>query len=431
MVKRRTVDLLPEIFRTDTNKKFLSATLDQLTQEPSLKRTQGYVGRRVGPGVNPADNYVKEPTAQRTDYQLEPGVAFLKTNTNTVHDAITYPGMIDALKLAGANTTLEDRLFESQYYSWDPFCDFDKFTNYSQYYWLPEGPLPVDVATTEVPLTDSFTVNRNTNSYTFTDVVGENPPIVLQRGGNYTFDLNQVGHKFWIQAAPGIGGTMPATPNISSRNVLGVINNGEDQGTVEFYVPLKTAQDFYYAMPTVGVASLVTELKFNQLNNIFVDEFLEQYPTGIDGITELDGKTVIFTNTIPSAEDGGWQVTTQYDPLIRTAPNQVGASVSYDVNGEPYDNVPYETVTNIILSGSPDPLDGSAGSFDSLPFDQTTDITSQAQRYSIWLIRYAYDNDGRAYMTLTVQREVPNLSKFSIQYGAVYSSTQWYKNASG
>ena len=70
MATPRTVDLLPEIFRTDTNRKFLGATLDQLTQEPNLLRTQGYVGRRVGPGVNPSDNYVVESTAVRTDYQL-------------------------------------------------------------------------------------------------------------------------------------------------------------------------------------------------------------------------------------------------------------------------------------------------------------------------------------------------------------------------
>ena len=93
MALRRTVDLLPEIFRTDTNRKFLAATLDQLIQEPSVKKTQGYVGRRVGPGVNPANNYVTEPTKTRTDYQLEPGVVFLKPGTSTPEDAITYPGI--------------------------------------------------------------------------------------------------------------------------------------------------------------------------------------------------------------------------------------------------------------------------------------------------------------------------------------------------
>jgi hypothetical protein len=58
----RTVDFLPEIFRTPTNRQFLSATLDQLVQDPKLKPTQGFIGRRVGPGVNPQDNYVLEPT---------------------------------------------------------------------------------------------------------------------------------------------------------------------------------------------------------------------------------------------------------------------------------------------------------------------------------------------------------------------------------
>ena len=197
---RRTVDLLPEIFRTDTNKKFLAATLDQLTQETQLKKTQGYVGRRIGPGVNPADNYVTEPSRVRSDYQLEPGVVFFKPDTNTALDAITYPGMIDALNLQGAETQKQDRLFESQYYTWDPFCDLDKFTNYSQYYWIPGGPDSVDVSSTEVPLTDSWTVTRidseGVYAYQFSNVQGNNPVITLARGGSYTFEINQSNAQF-------------------------------------------------------------------------------------------------------------------------------------------------------------------------------------------------------------------------------------------
>ena len=102
MARRRTVDLLPEIFRTPANRQFLGATLDQLTQEPNVKRTQGFVGRRVGPGVNPADIYVTEPTESRANYQLEPGVVFTTPETDRARDAITYPGMIDALNLLGS-----------------------------------------------------------------------------------------------------------------------------------------------------------------------------------------------------------------------------------------------------------------------------------------------------------------------------------------
>lgn len=400
MVRRRTVDLLPEIFRTETNRQFLAATLDQLTQEPNLIRTQGYVGRRVGPGVNPADNYVAETTAVRADYQLEPGVVFFRPETTTAIDAITYPGMIDALDLQGANTERQDRLFQSQYYSWDPFCDLDKFTNYSQYYWLPEGPDSVDVSSTFYPTTDSWEVTRSNGAYQFSDEAGNNPVITLVRGGNYTFDVSQTGNPFWIQAAPGISGTMPGTPNISSRDVLGVINNGEDLGTVTFNVPLKTAQNFYYSLTDIGTVDLITDLKFNQLNNVYVSEFLAQYPDGIDGITNLNNRTVVFTNRIENAQDGGWQITTQFDPLLKEAPPEI--------------------ITN-----------GLPGSFDTTLFDQTTDISTQAQRYSIWQIQYILDNDGQPFMQLSVLRPVPNLNKFSIGFGAQYSSTQWYKNAEG
>ena len=138
----RSVDFLPEIFQTPVNKQFLSATLDQLIQNPQFTQTQGFIGRRVGPGVNANDKYVVEPTKIRTDYQLEPGVVQTDpADTHRVIDAITYPGINDALKLQGAVTNNADSLYTSDYYTWDPFVDFDKFVNYAQYYWLPEGPL--------------------------------------------------------------------------------------------------------------------------------------------------------------------------------------------------------------------------------------------------------------------------------------------------
>jgi hypothetical protein len=400
MARRRTVDLLPEIFRTSTNKQFLSATLDQLTQEPNLKRTQGFVGRRVGPGVNPADNYVTEPTETRAEYQLEPGVVFFAPDTNRARDAITYPGMLDALDLQGADTERQDRLWQSEFYSWDPFCDLDKFTNYSQYFWLPQGPDSVDVGSTVYPTTDAWEITRSQGAYQFSDEAGNNPIITLVRGGNYTFQVNQPGHGFWIQTNPGVDGRIPSTPNISSRDVLGVINNGEDLGTVTFNVPLKSAQDFYFGLTELAPVDLVTGLKFNQINNVYVDQFLSANPNGIDGITNLNGRTVIFTNQIINAQDGGWQITSQFDPLLP-------------------DNPP-EIVTN-----------GLIGSYDTTLFDQTTDITTQAQRYSVWQINYIPDNDGNFYIQLASIRTVPNLTKFRIRFGEQYASTQWFKNASG
>lgn len=405
MVKRRTVDLLPEIFRTETNHQFLSATLDQLTQEPVLKKTQGYVGRRVGPGVNPADNYVVEPTETRSDYQLEPGVVFFRPGTTRVDDAITYPGMIDALALKGANIEKQDRLFQSEYYAWDPFCDLDKFVNYSQYYWLPGGPDSVDVGTTVVPITDDFEVSRTNLGYRFTGVAGNNPVLTLVRGGSYQFIVNQPGNQFWIQSAPGIAGTVPGSPNISSRQVLGVDNNGTTQGVVTFNVPQKDAQDFFYNLADAGeVDLLTTTVKFNEINNVYLGDpenpapgtFFAQYPNGIDGITNLDGRTIIFTNNIQDPVDGGWQITTQFDPLRELPSNN-----------------------------------GLEGSYDTTLFDETTDIVDQADRYAIYRINYRSDLAGNTYMTLTQVMQVPNLSRIRILFGSQWSNTQWYKTVLG
>ena len=125
MARVRTVEFLPEIFQTSTNQQFLSATLDQLIQEPSFKKIQGFVGRRTGPGVNANDDYVAETDATRADYQLEPGVVLLNEDRTKIREAITYPGIDSALNLQGADTTKDSRLDTSDYYNWDPFVDFD------------------------------------------------------------------------------------------------------------------------------------------------------------------------------------------------------------------------------------------------------------------------------------------------------------------
>ena len=404
MATTKSVDFLPPIFQTSTNKQFLAATLDQLIQEPEFKKTQGFVGRHVGPGINPNDYYVVEPTAQRANYQLEPGVVSLDpSKTTTINDVITYPGISDAIARQGGFTNDASRLYTSEYYSWDPFVNFDKFSNYSQYYWLPSGPLAVDVSATDVPLTDTFDVTRADNYYSFSGQYGANPVLTLVRGGNYEFAVNQAPNSFWIQADPGINGVLPYAPNISSRTVLGVINNGSSTGTVNFNVPFKNAQQFYYDLelvqttPTPGqVDLLATTLQFDQVNNIFLSEFLTQYPDGIDGITNLNGRTIVFTNTITDAQEGGWLITTLFDPLLQL-PSQ-----------------------NFL-----------PGSFDYLTYDQTEPIVDPDVRYSVWQIQYQYTTGGDVILKLTSVASCPNLSKFTVMFGDEWSSTQWYRNASG
>jgi hypothetical protein len=384
MAKRiRSEEFLPEIFQTPANKQLLRSTLDQLYQNPKLKPTQGYIGRKIGPGVTASDNYVLEPTVTRTNYQLEPGVVQLKPNTNKIESAITYPGIIDSLQLQGADVTRHDRLFNSEYYSFDPFVDYDKYVNFGQYYWVPEGPNSVDVFSNAVPVQDDFDVAVTDNGYTFSGEAGTLPTLTLVRQGNYTFNVNDLGHNFWIQSLPGTAGVLPFQPNQTSRQVLGVTNNGDDVGTVTFDVPAKNAQNFYFTLGDIGSTDLVeSALKFTEINNQYVDTFIAAHG-GIDGITDLQNRTLIFTTNT----NDGWEI-----------------------------QVPFDTAGNGFGEG---------------PFDDSTPLSDNSQRYVQWRINFNYADPARPFMELTVNQSIPNLNKTLIEYGENNAGVTWYKNAEG
>ena len=77
-VSRTTTTLLPEVFQTERNKKFLNATLDQWTQKGELEKISGFVGSQKGPSFKPTDNYLDDVNDDRQNYQLEPSVNYVK-----------------------------------------------------------------------------------------------------------------------------------------------------------------------------------------------------------------------------------------------------------------------------------------------------------------------------------------------------------------
>ena len=298
----RTLSFLPEIFQTPTNAQFLSATLDQLVAQPNTKKIEGYIGSKFGYGINAKDYYVTEPTKTRVDYQLDPGVVFTKPNESVAQDFISYPGILDALAIEGGLTENNNRLFNSEFYSWDSFTNLDKIINFNQYYWLPEGPDQVIVSTETVYSSTAYTVTDLANGYQISPVGTAggtiNPTLTMLRGGSYTFEVNQ-NSAFWIQTLPGVSGTSPTQPNLDTREVYGVSNNGTMNGIVTFAVPSKTAQDDQYNFPGNNVVGVVSTLPFSDING----QLLSQVGN-IDGITSLDGLTVMFYNTGYPSEIG-------------------------------------------------------------------------------------------------------------------------------
>lgn len=304
MASTKTINFIPTVFRTDTTQKFLNATLDQLVTPPDLRKINAYVGRKFAPTFKSTDNYQPEPTTLRQNYQLEPSIVNRDAKTGELKFFSSYIDLLNQIDHNGGIVSNQDRLFANESYNFNGLFDFDKFVNFNQYYWLPNGPDAVTITGGTIALNQTFVVTRDpsSNSYQFsTNGSIQNPTLRLAHGGTYKFIINQPGFPFWIQSEPGVSGTKATQPSFSSRDVLGVTNNGTDNGVITLSVPQPTAQDFYVNMPLAATVNFGIDLHFSQIQGLKLSQLSAL--GGLDGMTsqltvgQMLGKTLVFTNT--------------------------------------------------------------------------------------------------------------------------------------
>jgi hypothetical protein len=371
MAKRKSLDFLPSVFKTPSNQRFLNATIDQLIQEPSLKKIYGYIGQQDQSSVfQPTDYYISESDKYAQFYQLEPGVVIKKrdfnSNTYKVHNVYGYQDLLNQFVNDGGLNNNHDRLFKNTYYNYNGFVDLDKLTNYRQYYWAPNGPLTVDVTAGGVPLEKEFFIHRTSyisnnqteiqsaslgkTGYTIDGYnKGVNPTLILRRGGQYTFNVGQAGHKFWIQTETGTSGVSSLQSNISTRDILGVQNNGSDVGNVTFSVPLKTAQDSLINLPSIQDIDMIVHAPYDAIQGQNYDNFIKSF--SLDGVRSFDTKliNIIWPNDstwgdVPLTQRGGiWQVTVDNNEII---PGNLAATTNatFNINSN---SIIVDNVTNI------------------------------------------------------------------------------------
>jgi len=304
MAVRKSINFLPEIFRSKTNNKFVSATMDQLISEPDFRKINGYIGRQVAPTFVSGDSYIPEPTAERQNYQLEASMVVEDANKNVAFFN-SYTDLLQKIAYYGGLVNDHSRLFAGESYNFNGLIDFDKFVNFNQYYWLPDGPPEVAVsASSDVQVLDyKVNYNRVANGYNFTGFgTDSNPILTLVKGTTYTFSISQAGHPFWIQTQLGATGTRSTESEALSRDILGIDNNGIDAGLITFRVPNTNAQDAYISAEKVADVDLATTLTFAQLQNHLNSNLVRA--GGIDGVTEsLRDRTLIFLNPSDNNED--------------------------------------------------------------------------------------------------------------------------------
>lgn len=239
----RIAGFLPNFYRTDANRKFLHATIEQLTQQGTVKTINGYVGRQNSKATTGNDIFIEAPSQIRQDYQLEPGLV-IKDSLNNTKFFKDYQDYINQLSVFGGNVKNHSRLNSQEFYSWDPHIDWDKFTNFQNYYWLPYGPDVIHIKGESQLIRSSYTVKLESqlgnNAYVFTpDSLTRNPVINLYRGQTYEFTISSPGNPFSIK-------TLRSSGSLDRYTISGIDNYAVEEGKIVFTVPLNAPDILYY-----------------------------------------------------------------------------------------------------------------------------------------------------------------------------------------
>ena len=375
---RSASDLIPKFFRTEANKKFLQGTIDQLIQPGEAEKINGYVGRKTAKAYKTGDNYIGDVSPNRVNYQLEPA-AVIKDNLDNVTFYKDYNDYIGMLGFLGANTTNESRLNSSDYYPWNPNIDWDKFTNFREYYWVPTGPLSVNVRGQSQSVTSTYTVTLEDQgdnmAYVFNDGLTRNPSLKLYRGQTYRFEIDTPGHPMAISISrtftpgssiitagtaglranglfdttlydatgssydvgefivlPDSGSvTFAADDNVSTLYPDGIVKIGEsgesvavayiEKGVIEFTIPVNAPNNLYYisknSIDTSGLIKLY-DIEENTILDVAADILGKKTYTSANDIIFSNGMKIKFQgNVLPAkyAQDQ-WYVEGVGDKIV-------------------------------------------------------------------------------------------------------------------
>lgn len=430
---RNSSELLPQIFQTENNKKFLGGTLDPWTQPGVLEKTVGYVGRRYGKTFNGNDVYLDTDQSLRSRYQLEPGVIVNGNNKDLkFYDYLDFKNI---LKFFGNTEENDNLITDQEHYSWDPPIDWDKFVNFREYYWVPEGPPAVTITGQRQGIESTYRVKLGaTDSYLlFPDGLTNNPTITLYRGQKYKFIINAPNNGFTIRTsydagslrynpdlayAPGSlvlfdgklwrslknipqadGSTIdentedwqyvePAAVSSSLDYNQGITNNSIENGTLTFEVPFDAPDVLYYQSNTVPDRLgrfIIGSIESN--TRIDVDKEIlgkTQYVSS-NGITLSNGLGIRFSGRVFPTQydtDDMWVVegVGQSITLTRFADLIISKNLNVDVPEVLFDNEGFDT----------EPFDDAsffAGKKDYILINRASVDLNPWSRYNRWFHR--------------------------------------------
>lgn len=306
-------ELLPKYFRTSANKKFLTSTLDQLTQPGVIEKVNGFIGQKHVKSYNYDDYYLQDVSQERENYQLEPACV-IQDNLNNVTFYKDYNDYINYLKSQNVNIKNHNTVTQQEIYAWDPRIDFDKFVNFREYYWVPEGQLPINLSKLKAT-ESSITVTRNKDGFIFENESKPNPPLTLYRGVTYNFIVKTNNKSFSIRESNNVILYWSSNTYYKKDDVI-IIDNQLYKCNVDHFSGIKRIEDYwdietkyedYVSKHSVYNDTITVKLDTNTPNILFYisddDETFQGVITVKDSTSTIDvesdivgKKNVTFNN---------------------------------------------------------------------------------------------------------------------------------------
>jgi hypothetical protein len=393
---RKSENLLPKFFRTEVNRKFLGSTVDQLIAPGVIEKINSYVGRKSAKRNDDTktENYLSDISKDREDYQFEPALVGkdLLGNITFYKDYTDYIGQ---LKNFQSTTNNHSKMNSQEFYVWNPSIDFDKFTNFREYYWLPTGPQTVPVFGQSRAIESTYTVTTivedDNVAYVMTpNGFTRNPKLKLYRGQKYTFKIDAVGHGFAIATTRTFLDTDLTSVNDLGENVStlykkGVVSDTDfvEKGTFEFTVPDDAPDVLYYVSQTdINTSGMFLIQNITENTSIDVENEIlgkQSYKTS-NGFSLSNGMKVYFQGLVTPNEYsvGNWYVDGVGDAirLVKESDLEVPTQFTTDVNIEfdsvRFDTYPFENAT------------GFASEKDYIVINRTSADKNPWSRYNKW-----------------------------------------------
>jgi hypothetical protein len=374
--KNKISGFLPRFYRSDSNKKFTQATLDQLVQPGTVDKLNGYVGRQNAKASTGKDIFIKEINDQRQDYQLEPGMV-IKDNLDNVTFFKDYIDYINQIDVFSGNVKNHARINKQEFYSWDPHLEWDKFVNFQNYYWLPYGPDVIAIAGQQQKIESTYTVAVRPTGDSFEYVLTpngltSNPTIKLFKGQTYKFEINSPGNPFSIK-------TVRSSGTLDRYTTYGLDGVAVENGTITFTVPTDAPDVLYYVSESdidLGGVFQIFSITENTKIDVEAEIIGKKNYTLPDGTTLSNGMKVKFIGGVtPTAyasdeyyvEGVGTAIILikQSDLALISAYTQ-SESILFD--STPFDNMPFSDAT--AFAGTPDYIVINRASLDKNPWSR-------------------------------------------------------------